>query len=153
MKKFILLIITFTIFFSTLNNSFATNQYSEWYIERLLDLNVWIEEYDLTLAHINQMYFDDYQTQALFDEYKNTTLKLNKEILKRYREWNFHYYQVNWIILNQKLFIFHINKLFYYISLKNEYPNEKQLDDFILKHYSTARTYYKRIQSLVYRKY
>lgn len=151
MKKITLLIITLTIFFSTINNSFAEKQYSEWYIEKILDLNIWIEEYDLKLANIEQMYFRDYNTQMLFDAYKNSTTLLSKEIIKKYRAWNFEYYQVNGIISNQKLFIYHINKLFYYINLKEQYPHYNNTDDFILKNYSVARTYYKRLQGLVYR--
>lgn len=151
MKKIIVFIITFTIFFSTINNSFAENTFSEWYIEKLLDLNVWIEEYDLNLARIDQIYFRNYETQNLFEEYKNTSLLLNDEIIKKYREGKFWYYQINWIISNQKKFIYHINKLFYNLSIKEIYPSDIQIDDYILNHYNIARTYYKRIQALVYK--
>lgn len=149
MKKFISIIITLTVFFSTINITFAEKMYSEWYIERILDLNVWIEEYDLALAHIDQMYFRDYNTQMLFEEYKNASLLLNQEIIRKYREWEFEYYQINWIISNQKKFIYHINKLFYYISIKEQNPNYIETDSIILEHYNISRTYYKRTQSLV----
>ena len=123
MKKIITIIITLTIFFSTINISFAERTYNEWYIEQLLDLNIWIEEYDLTLAHITQIYFSDVNTQNLFEEFKRTSYLLNEEIIKSYREWKFDYYQVNWIISNQKKFIYHINRLFYYISIKEQNSN------------------------------
>jgi hypothetical protein len=146
MKKIILLIISTTLFFSTINNAFATKTYSEWYIEKFLDLNIWIEEYDLNLAHIEEIYFRDYNSQMLFEEFKRTSNLLNDE-------WDFEYYQVNWIISNQKKFIYHINRLFYYISFKESNPYYNQTDDLILEHYSVARTYYKRVQALIYKTY
>lgn len=151
MKKLSLIIILLSLLFANINYSYSSSnqEYSEWYIEKLLDLRVWIEEYDLTLWWIEQMYFSDSNTQALFNEYKNTILLLNKEIISKYINNEFSYSQINWIISNQKMFVYHINKLFYNISLKDYYPNDKSLDDAILEHYSKARTYYKRLQYLV----
>lgn len=148
MKKLTLLIIFLTIFFANIKYSNAS---SYWYIGELLDLKVWIEEYDLTLGWIENMYFSNYNTQLLFNEYQDKVLLLNQVIIEKYRNEEFSYYQVNWIITTQKNFVYHINKLFYNIQLKDYYPNERNLDDVILNHYSLAKTYYERLQYLVYR--
>ena len=47
------------------------------------------------------------------------------------------------------MFIYNINKLFENIALKDYYPNDLSLDDQILENYSTARTYYKKLQYLI----
>jgi len=145
MKKIITTIITLSIFFSTNNISFA----KEWYIEQILDLNVWIEEYDLALEHIDYIFFRDPNTQALFNEYKNSVALINQEIIRKYANKEFEYYQINWIISNQKQFIYHINKLFYYISIKEEGNNYIETNDLILENYSKARTYYIRLKYLI----
>ena len=145
MKKILFSFLTsfFIIFIST--NTYA----SEWYIENLLDLNIWIEEYDLELSYIDKIYFINSNTKEIFDNFKVANRLLKDEIIKKYRAWEFDYYQVKWIITNQKMFVFHINRLSHYLSIKEQNHRYLDVDNFILKNYSNARIYYKRVKYLV----
>jgi len=146
MKKFILHIIVVISFFSIANTSFA----DEWYIEKLLDLNYWIEEYSLQLPSFNTLYFKDSNTQNMFKELDHINELLKQEIMKKYRSWEFDYYQVNGIVSSHKNFVYYSNKLFYYISLKDQWYRYKELDDAILINYRNTKSSYRKVKNLVY---
>ena len=148
MKNFSKLIITLICFFSIANNTFA----SEWYIEQLLDLNYWIEEYDLELANLDYIYFTDEITNEMFTEFRKINELLKWEIISKYRSNEFDFYKTNGIISSHKKFVYYTNRLFYYISLKEQRQDYKELDDAILKTYKNVRIYYRKVKNLAYRK-
>ena len=149
MKKFSTIIITLICFFSIVNKSFAW----EWYIEELLDINYWIEEYELELQNLEFIYFLDENKNIMFNEFNKINELLKKEIIKKYKNKKFNYYQTKWIIWSYKKFIYYTNRLFYYISLKEKKYNYNELDESILKTYLNVRIYYKKTESLIYRKH
>lgn len=149
MKKFSTIIITLICFFSIVNKSFAW----EWYIEELLDINYWIEEYELELQNLEFIYFLDENKNIMFNEFNKINELLKKEIITKYKNKKFNYYQTKWIIWSYKKFIYYTNRLFYYISLKEKKYNYNELDESILKTYLNVRIYYKKTESLIYRKH
>lgn len=148
MKKILSIITIIAFIIPTFQNTYAA-EYSEWYIDKLLDLNYWIEEFDLELSHIDDMYFTNSKTQKKFESFKAVNEVLKDEIIRKYRAWEFEYYQTKWIITNQKMFVYHINKYFHYLSIKEKHPEYEETDNFILKNYSNARIYYRKVRHLV----
>lgn len=145
MKKS-LLTITFVLLFST---SFFQVNAEEWYIETLLDLNYWIEEYDLELEQIDYVYFSNSTTRQIFQNFEIANTLLKNEIINKYRSEEFDYYQTKAIIKSQKMFVYHVNRLSYYLSVKEQNPSFVDTDTFILKHYSNARLFYKKVRHYV----
>jgi hypothetical protein len=146
--KILSFILTIMLIIPIFQDAYAA-EYSPWYIDQLLDLNYWIEEYDLELEYIDYIYFSNPQTQAIFENFKEVNRILKDEIIRKYRAWEFEYYQTKWIITNQKMFVYHTNKFFHYLSIKEQNPEYIETDNFILKNYSNMRIYYNRLRHLV----
>ena len=153
MKKiFITFTIAIILFFLFLNYTLASEWYSEWYLEKLLDINYWVEDYDLNLGSIKDVNFSTTKFRKIFKEFKRVDILLKQEILKKYRNSNFSYYKVNDIISNYKNFTYYTNQFFYYISIKESNPGFKEAHIAILKNYRKMRIYYKRVKILVNKK-
>lgn len=139
------IIILFSMFFSSATYSFA----KEWYIENLLQINTWVEAFDIELIEIDDYYFADENLQNTYEEFKRTSQLLKREIIRKYENDEFGYYQTKWVITNYKKFVYYTNSIFYYLSLKDEGVNDSEIDNAILESYTKIRTYYKRLKYLV----
>ena len=110
-----------------------------------------MEKYDLELANMDTMYFKNPQTQELHNEFKRVNRILKSQIISKYRSWEFNYYQTKWIITNHKNFVYYVNELFYYMSMKETTRYYTEIDDAILKSYEKIRSNYRRVKILVNR--
>lgn len=145
MKKLLISILSIFIFFSIANKSIA----EEWYIEKILDLNYWIEDYKLNLPNIEYRYFYNKNILKAYNSFKKTDKLLKDEIIKKYRNNEIDYYKMNWIVLNYNNFVYHTNKFFKYLSIKEIQPNSKEVNQAILNNYELSRNYYKRTKYLI----
>ena len=145
MKKIILSIITFCFIFSSLSITFA----EEWYIERLLDINYWVEQYNLKLSNIYYIHFNDEKYNRIYNELKTIDSILRNEFMKKYRNWEYKYYQTNWIITNYNNFIYYTNKFFYFLKLKEQNSNYKELDPAIISSYKNIRSSYIKVKDII----
>ena len=68
LKKFIRVTITSLLLFGMLHSTLALEWYSEEYVERLLDINYWVERYDLELANIEDVYFYTTSFRNMFED-------------------------------------------------------------------------------------
>ncbi len=146
MKNLVYIILSIFTFFSISN---ITSANKEWYIEKILDLNYWIEEYKIQINDIDYIYFYDEESQKLYDNFRSADKLLKDEIIRLYRDWKIDYYKMNWITQNYNLFIYHTNKMFKYISLKEVRSNLKELDIAILKNYENSRSYYYKTKLMI----
>ena len=146
MKNLIYIILSIFLFFSISN---ITSADKEWYIEKLLDLNYWIEEYKIQINDLEYVYFYDAKSQKMYDNFRTADQLLKDEIIRLYRSWEIDYYKMNWIIQNYNLFVYHTNKMFNYISIKEVRSDFKELDTAILKNYELSRSYYSRAKLLI----
>jgi len=147
MKKLVFIILPIFLFFSISNITSAENK--EWYLEKLLDLNYWIEDYKFNINDLNYVSFYNSQSQKMYDNFRTADKMLKDELLKKYRSWEIDYYKMNWIVTNYNLFVYHTNKMFNYLSIKEVRSDFKELDSAILKNYELARTYYSRSKLLI----
>lgn len=145
MKKIILPIITLTIIFSSLSNTFA----KEWTLERLLDLNYWVEKYNLSLSQIDYIRFNDSKYNNMYNELIEIDSTLRNEFMKKYRNWEYEYYQMNWIVTNYKNFVYYVNKYFLYIRMKEINNRYMELDTAILNSYRNMRSSYNKVKNIV----
>lgn len=149
MKKTISIIIAVIIYISNFNNSFASN----WYIENLLDLNTWIEVYNIDLPDLEYVYFYNNNLNNRFNDYVKANEVLKNIIIRKYKKWDFDYYQMQAIVTNYKKYVYYSNKLFYYISIKESNPYYYvETDDAILSNYKLTKSYYKQLKRLIYMK-
>lgn len=147
MGKFVKIIIAFFIFISTSNIVNA----EEWYIERLLQINSWVEAFDIELTSLDTYYFRDEALRNTYLEFVKVSSLLKKEIIKKYENSELEYYQTKWIITNYKNFIYYTNQIFYFLKLREDWYNWKELDTAVLETYQNIRTYYKRLKNLIYK--
>ena len=85
----------------------------------------------------------------MYDNFRTADQLLKDEIIRLYRSWEIDYYKMNWIIQNYNLFVYHTNKMFNYISIKEVRSDFKELDTAILKNYELSRSYYSRAKLLI----
>lgn len=152
MKNLVYIILYIFIFFSIKNESIANYAWEnnkEWYIEKLLDLNYWIEEYNFQITEIKNIYFSDKNTQILYNSFRNWEKTLKDEFIRKYKKWEIDYYTMNWIIKNFNLFVYHTNRMFYYISLLEIRGDYKELDNAIIKNYENSRSYFNKTKLLI----
>lgn len=150
MKKFIATIIVFISIFSTSSATFASD---EPIFERLLDLNHWIEEYDLQLAHLDEMYFFDRNLQNMHNEFQQANEKIKKEIIMYYRQGRFTNYQTQGIVRAQKNFVYYTNQVFRHMRYKELDPKYADVDGRILDNYRKARSSYNKIKQVINTRY
>ncbi len=146
-KKYILVILTIFLTFSIVSSSFAKE---ESYIEKLLDLNYWVEKFNINnLEKISYIKFYDSATQKKFDEFRRVNEILKNELIRLYKNWNLDYNSINSIIVNYNNFIYHTNKMFLYKSIKEIRPSYSELNYAIEENYTYARGYYFKVKNIV----
>lgn len=150
MKKIIATIIVFISIFSTSSVTFASD---EPIFERLLDLNHWVEEYDLQLAHLDEMYFFDRNLQNMHSEFQQANENIKKEIIMYYRQGRFTNYQTQGIVRAQKNFVYYTNQIFQHMRYKELDPNYADVDGSILDNYRKARSSYNKIKQVINTRY
>jgi hypothetical protein len=145
MRKIILFIITLTIIFSSLSNTFA----KEWTLERVLDLNYWVEEFKLNLSNIDYVRFNSSKYNNMYNELIKIDSTLRTEFMKKYRNWEYEYYQINWIITNYNNFVYYINKFFFYTKIKESNSRYVELDTAIINSFRNMRISYNKVKNIV----
>lgn len=148
MWKIFLFIISILSFFSIS----TTTKANDWYLEELLNINYWVEEFKLKLENLDDIYFNDAKTREIYENFKKVDLVLKNEFINKYKAWDFDYNKTNSLINNYNYFIFHSNKFFYYTKLR-ESRIDKEVNDAILSNYTYLRTYYKRVKFIIARNY
>lgn len=146
MKKILLVIITvFIIFSSLLNITFA----DDWYIAYLLNLNSQDEENRINLANLDEIQFKNALYNNKYIQLKNIDTVLKREFIKKYNNWEYSYYQINWIISNYKNFIYYANKYFYFLKVKEQNPNDSEINQAISSSIINMRNYLNRVKYIV----
>ncbi|MDD3794298.1 MAG: hypothetical protein PHI37_05785 [Candidatus Gracilibacteria bacterium] len=152
MKKLVLTILFIFSFFSIVNYSIAgyTDEKNiEGYMEKILDLNYGIEQYKFEVNEIRYIYFYNKNSQDLYDSFRATEQALKQEFLKQYKNDEIDYYTMNGIINNFNLFVYHSNKMFEYLSMKEKNNSYKELDNAIFKNYQNSRSYFYKTKNLI----
>ncbi|MDR3150105.1 MAG: hypothetical protein LBU14_00225 [Candidatus Peribacteria bacterium] len=97
---------------------------------------------------LNNVYFYDENSQNLYNTFRAADNTLKEQIWILYKAGQFDYYTMNGIMNEYNLFLYHTNKMFYYLSLKAQF-SDKQLDNAILNNYELSRSYYERVEYLL----
>jgi hypothetical protein len=150
MKKIIASIIVLISIISIQTPTFASN---EPIFERLLDLNHGIEEYDLQLAHLDEMYFFDQNLNNMHSEFQKANENIKKEIIMYYRQGRFTNYQTQGIVRAHKNFVYYTNQIFTHMRYKELDPHYADADGQILDNYRKARSSYNKIKQVINTRY
>lgn len=145
MKKIINIIIITIFFFSSFKYTFA----QEWYMEKLLDLNYWVEEHKIEITKLESIYFNNPEFSIAYDELRGMDRVLKDEFLKKYRNWEYTYYQINWIITSYNKFIYHANKFFNLLKIEEQNPDYEEIDKAILNSYTNMRSSFRKVKNIV----
>ncbi len=147
MKKIISLIIISLVSFSSVSLVFA--EVEEWYIEQLLQIRTWVEWFNIERAKIDDFQFINPTIANIYTEFKKANRILKDEMMKQYDEWELTHTQINGMIINHKGFVYHTNKLFYYLSMKEKWQAYgSEIDNAITNSYIGLRSNYARLKAL-----
>lgn len=150
MKKIIASIIVLISIISIQSPVFAND---EPIFERLLDINYGVEEYDLQLAHLDDMYFFDNNLNNMHREFQKANENIKKEIIMYYRQGRFTNYQTQGIVRAQKNFVYYTNQIFTHMRFKELNPTYADVDGEILDNYRQSRTAYNKIKQVINTRY
>ncbi len=150
MKKIITSIIVLISIISIQSPVFASD---EPIFERILDLNYWVEEYDLQLAYLDQMYFFDKNLNNMHSEFQKANDNIKEEIIMYYRQGRFTNYQTQGIVRAQKNFVYYTNQIFTHMKYKELDPNYADVDGQILDNYRKARSSYNKVKQVINTRY
>ena len=146
MKKIISSIIILIASFSITNNAFAMQS-----IDELLEIPSGIEAFEIQLQRLDAHNFQTQGIQNVYDTFQSTNKVLRSELIRKYRDGEFEYYQMQGIIKNYSGFIYHTNKLFQYLAIKDSGILGKEVDTAILRSYQNVRIYYTRMKNIISR--
>ncbi len=146
MKKIIASIIAIIWVFSTfLPTTFA----EEPFFENLLDLNYGVEDYELNLSDLEEMYFYSQQLQTMHSEFQKWNQKIKAEIMQYYRSGKISSYQAQGIVRAHKNFVYYTNQIFRHSLYKELDPNYADVDSQILENYTQSRLAYRKIVKIL----
>ena len=147
MRKIFSIIISFIVF-----SIFSFTNASEWLLEQNLDLNYWPESFELSLSTIWNYKFNNKNNQNTFKNFQYLNNALRENLIKANQEWKFSSNKINWLVREYNLFVYHTNKLFEYISMKEKKPKYSDADTAISKNYKSARSYFEKLKNIFYSK-
>lgn len=147
MRKISSIIISFIVF-----SIFSFTNASEWLLEQNLDLNYWPESFELSLSTIWNYKFNNKNNQNTFKNFQYLNNALRENLIKANQEWKFSSNKINWLVREYNLFVYHTNKLFEYISMKEKKPKYSDADTAISKNYKSARSYFEKLKNIFYSK-
>ncbi|MDD2871238.1 MAG: hypothetical protein PHS49_04565 [Candidatus Gracilibacteria bacterium] len=146
MKKILFVIIaSFFIFSRLLNNTFA----DDGYIVNMLNLNSQNEENNINLANLDNIQFYNADYSNKYNQLKNIDKVFKKEFIKKYKNGEYSYYQINGIISNYKNFIYYTNKYFYFLKIKKQNQNYREIDQAISNSIINMKNYLNRVKNIV----
>jgi len=148
MKRFIATIIVLLASFSIWNKAFALKS-----IDSLLEIETGVEGFELSLPRLESHSFRTEAIINVYEEFRSTNELLRGEIMNKYRNREFSYYQMQGIVKSYSQFVYHTNKLFWYLSIKDTGFREKTIDTAILRSYQNVRIHYNRMKHLIGRSY
>lgn len=147
MRKIFSIIISFIVF-----STFSFANASEWLLEQNLDLNYWPESFELRLTTVWNYNFKNKNNQNTFTNFQYLNNALRENLIKANQEWKFSSNKINWLVREYNLFVYHTNKLFEYISIKEKKPKYSDADTAISKNYKSARSYFEKLKNIFYSK-
>ncbi len=143
MKKISLCIITFLFCISTTNSSQALS------LDELLQIPTGPEVFDIQRATLDNHRFASSTLETVYNNYRTLDNILRTEIIRKYEAGDFENTQMQGIVRNYKNFVFHTNKLFAYLALKDNGIRGKSIDTAILRSYQNIRINFDRMTDII----
>jgi len=150
MKNIIKSIIILSLIFSSLNLTKA--EYKQDYIQNLFDFEAEEEIQSLNLWNIEFQSFKNEKYSNLQYGLKKSDDYIKTELIKKYRNNEFWYYQTRWIISNYNNFLYYSNSYLYYLKQKELYPKDKFVDYNIKDSYISMKSSYTKVKNLINKK-
>ncbi len=147
MKK-IILIIWSILLFSIPNISLASVRS----LEQVLDIQYGPEVFEIEMSQFPKYSFKDAWIQSTYNTYVSDMDLLKGAIIQKYSQDEFTTYQMSWISTSFSSFVYHTNRMFALIKLKEGWNTDKEILKSIKRHYEQSRTSYNQLKNLVYKK-
>ncbi|RKW23018.1 hypothetical protein D8B46_04175 [Candidatus Gracilibacteria bacterium] len=98
---------------------------------------------------ISNIYLRNTRNRAIFRAFRDIDNTLRNEFMKKYRNGSIDYNATNGIIDNYSLFVYHTNKYFYYLSVKEANSKYSEVDEAIAENYRLSRAYIKQVKYIL----
>ncbi len=145
MKKIITFIISTIIIFSSSSYTFA----EEWYISDMLDLKCWVELHNLDNIKLNNISFQNQEYVNVYNDLKSKDQILKNEFIKKCRNWDYSYYEINGIVSRYKNFIYSANSFFLLLKIEEQNPNYDEIDVAITRSFTNMKNNFKKFKNMV----
>lgn len=145
MKYLVVLIISLSLFFSSITNSFA----EESFIDNLLNISYQPEEINLNLTEIKNITYKQDKYNTLYKKLKKVNYILKSGIIKNYKDWKYDYYKTNWIINSYNNLIFYINDFLLLLKFKEENNNYWEINSALYKTSLNIRSNYIKLKNII----
>jgi len=150
MKNIIKSIIILSLIFSSLNLTKA--EYKQDYVQNLFDFEAEEEIQSLNLWNVEYQIFNNEKYSNLQYKLKIADDYIKTELIKKYRNGEFWYYQTRWIINNYNNFLYYSNTYLYYLKQKEINPKDKFIDYSIKDSYISMKSSYTKVKNLINKK-
>lgn len=152
MKKISILFIILLIIISF--NLEKTNADDNWILNEILNLEYGPFQYELSLPVLDEYTFNNNNLQNRY----NTFIKFDKisreQIIIAYKNWDYDYYRMNWIVMTYSNFVYNVNKFFFFLDRIDSNPSiaqNREIQFWVLKFYKASYFEYNKLQNLLKR--
>lgn len=123
------------------------------YIDELLEIPTGVEAFEISLPQVDIYNFRNSSVRSVYENFSSVHQVLRQELLNKYANGDFEYYQMQGIIKNYSDFVYHTNKLFGYLEIRESGISGKTIDTAIIRSYQNIRISYNRMRNTIARNY
>lgn len=142
-----LIIILFLVFFLGKINSTSAD-----FIEDTLKMDTKLEEINFEFYFLENPRLNSKKNQKQYYKINRLNNKIKIALIKKYKNNEFGYYQMQGIIKNYNNFIYYTNKYFKELKNKELYWNTKEIESNIYKNFRNMKSSYSKFKNLVKQK-
>jgi len=142
-----LIIILFLVFFLGKINSTSAD-----FIEDTLKMDTKLEEINFEFYFLENPRLNSKKNQKQYYKINRLNNKIKIALIKKYKNNEFGYYQMQGIIKNYNNFIYYTNKYFKELKNKELYWNTKEIESNIYKNFRDMKSSYSKFKNLVKQK-
>jgi hypothetical protein len=147
MKK---IVISAIVLISVFSWSALVNAENKWFIADTLNLDVWVEIFELNNINLQSHTFRTKNLQKTYNNMVNINKLFKNLAVQNYEEWKLTDYELNGLINNYSKFIYYANQMFSDIEILDLWLDDSQeLLDSINKNYTFVRSYYLKIEAIL----
>ena len=148
MKKLSSLIII--LFFTLLTETIVVTNAD--FVEDILNTKSELEKISFEFYNLKNPNIKSNTIQNRYYKLSNIDKIIKKQVIKKYKNNGFGYYQMQGIVKNYNYFIYYSNKYFSSVKSREIYWSNKEVEGNIYKNFDMMKSYYKKFKYIIKQK-